>query len=164
VERRQPRRLDIKSKVEHMFLGQYQHSIDDKGRLTIPARYRDILAAEGAFVTLGFDRNLMVLSVPVFEHISKLINQTSVTDPTARILRRQIYSYAELVSVDKVGRILVPQFLRESVDLDGEAMIVGAGSYFEIWSPALWSGQISQMQSGDSGALRFMGLNLSSGE
>jgi len=164
VERRRPRRSDIKCKVEHMFLGQYQHSIDDKGRLTIPARYRDILAAEGAYVTLGFDRNLMVLSVPVFEHISKLINQTSVTDPDARILRRQIYSYAELVSVDKVGRILVPQFLRDSVELGNEAMLVGAGNYFEIWSPVLWAGQISQMQSGESGALRYMDLDLSSGE
>jgi len=164
VERRRPRRSDINCKVEHMFLGQYQHSIDDKGRLTIPARYRDILAAEGAYVTLGFDRNLMVLSVPVFEHISKLINQTSVTDPDARILRRQIYSYAELVSVDKVGRILVPQFLRDSVELGNEAMLVGAGNYFEIWSPALWAGQISQMQSGESGALRYMDLDLSSGE
>lgn len=74
MERRRTRRSDVNYKVEHMFLGQYQHSIDDKGRLTIPARYRDILAAEGAYVTLGFDRNLMVLSVPVFEHISKLIN------------------------------------------------------------------------------------------
>jgi MraZ protein len=147
-----------------MFLGQYQHSIDDKGRLTIPARYRDILAAEGAYVTLGFDRNLMVLSVPVFEHISKLINQTSVTDPDARILRRQIYSYAELVSVDKVGRILVPQFLRETVELGGETMIIGAGNYFEIWAPALWAGQVSQMQSGESGALRYMDLDLSSSD
>jgi MraZ protein len=69
-----------------------------------------------------------------------------------------------LVTVDKVGRILVPQFLRESVELDGEAMIIGAGNYFEIWSPSLWAGQISQMQSGESGALRFMDLDLSSGE
>ncbi len=80
------------------------------------------------------------------------------------ILRRQIYSYAELVSVDKVGRILVPQFLRDSVELGNEAMLVGAGNYFEIWSPALWAGQISQMQSGESGALRYMDLDLSSGE
>lgn len=147
-----------------MFLGQYQHSIDDKGRLTVPARYRDILAAEGAYVTMGFDRNLMVLSVPVFEHISKLINQTSVTDPDARILRRQIYSNAEFVAVDKVGRILLPQFLRDAIELGNDAMIVGAGNYFEIWSPVLWAGQISQMQSGETGALRFMDLDLSSGE
>jgi MraZ protein len=147
-----------------MFLGQYQHSVDEKGRLTIPARYRDILAAEGAYVTLGFDKNLMVLSVPVFEQLADRINQTSVTDPNARVLRRQIYSHAELVSVDKVGRILIPQFLRDSVGLDSEAMIVGAGNYFEIWSLSLWSGQISRMESGESDALRFMDLNLSSAD
>ena len=164
MERRTPRRSDVKGKLEHMFLGQYQHTVDEKGRLTIPARYRDILAAEGAYVTLGFDKNLIVLSVPVFEHLAKLINQTSVTDPNARGLRRQIYSYAELVSVDKVGRILIPQFLRTSAGLDGEAMIIGAGNYFEIWSLSLWSGQVSQMESGESAALRFLDLNLSSAD
>lgn len=68
------------------------------------------------------------------------------------------------MTVDKVGRILVPQFLRESVELGNEAMITGAGNYFEIWSPAFWTGQVSQMQSGESGALRYMDLDLSSGE
>jgi MraZ protein len=164
VERRFIRRSDVNLIVEHMFLGQYQHNIDEKGRLTIPARFRDLLVAQGAYITLGFDQNLMVLAVPSFEQVSKRVNHMSMTDPRARLLKRQIFSNAELVSVDKVGRILIPQFLREAVHLDSEAVVVGAGDYFEIWSPGLWSGQTAQMHDTEKDALSFMDLDLSLGE
>src|SRR5512145_1330440 len=107
-----------------MFLGQYQHSLDNKGRLTIPVRYRELLA-EGAYITQGFDRNLMVLTTSAFQGIAQRVNRMSVTDPEARSLRRLIYSHGEQVEVDKAGRILIPQFLREAAGLDGEAILVG---------------------------------------
>jgi MraZ protein len=144
-----------------MFLGQYQHSIDSKGRLTIPARFREVLAAEGAYVTQGFDHNLMVLTIPLFEKLSKRVNSLSLTDPLARQLRRKIFSNAELVEVDRAGRVLIPQFLREAVGLDGEAIVVGSGNYFEIWSPEGWSGETNQMIEAESDAQRFMDLDLS---
>ncbi|OGO66723.1 MAG: division/cell wall cluster transcriptional repressor MraZ [Chloroflexi bacterium RBG_19FT_COMBO_55_16] len=147
-----------------MFLGQYQHNIDEKGRLTIPARYRDLLAAQGAYVTLGFDKNLIVLTVPSFEQVSKRVNRMSMTDPKARLLKRLIFSNAQLVAVDKTGRILIPQFLREAVHLDSEAVVAGAGGYFEIWSPEFWSGQTNLMQDTEKDALSFMDLDLSLGE
>ena len=164
MERRLNRRSDINFKVEHMFLGQYQHNIDEKGRLTIPARYRDLLAAQGAYVTLGFDKNLIVLTVPSFEQVSKRVNRMSMTDPRARLLKRLIFSNAQLVAVDKTGRILIPQFLREAVHLDSEAVVAGAGGYFEIWSPEFWSGQTNLMQDTEKDALSFMDLDLSLGE
>ena len=164
MERRLNRRSDVNLNVEHMFLGQYQHNIDEKGRLTIPARYRDLLAAQGAYVTLGFDHYLMVLTVPSFEQVSMRVNRMSMTDPRARLLKRLIFSNAELVAVDKAGRILIPQFLREAVHLDSEAVVVGAGGYFEIWSPEFWSGQTNLMQDTEKDALSFMDLDLSLGE
>jgi len=164
VERRLNRRSDVKLSIEHMFLGQYQHNIDEKGRLTIPARYRDLLAAQGAYVTLGFDKNLIVLTVPSFEQVSKRVNRMSMTDPKARLLKRLIFSNAQLVAVDKTGRILIPQFLREAVHLDSEAVVAGAGGYFEIWSPEFWSGQTNLMQDTEKDALSFMDLDLSLGE
>jgi MraZ protein len=150
--------------VEHMFLGQYQHNIDEKGRMTIPARYRDLLATEGAYVTRGFDQNLMVLTVSYFEQVSKRVNSMSMTDHRARLLKRLIFSNAVLVTLDKAGRILIPQFLREAIHLNNEAVVVGAGGYFEIWSPEFWSGQTSLMQDTEKDALSFMDLDLSVGE
>ena len=146
-----------------MFLGQYQHNIDSKGRLTIPARFRELLVAEGAYVTQGFDNNLIVLTVPSFRQISQHVNRMSMTDPMARLLKRLIFSGADLVDVDKVGRILIPQFLREAADLDGEAMIVGVGDYFEIWSPDMWQDQVNQLKDVEANAQRFMSLDLAPG-
>ena len=95
-----------------MFLGQFQHNLDDKGRLMIPARYRDLLAA-GAYITQGFDKCLMVMTDAYFKEVYSLINAMNMADPTARMLRRLILSNAYPVEVDKVGRVLVPQNLRE---------------------------------------------------
>jgi MraZ protein len=146
-----------------MFLGQYQHNIDSKGRLTIPARFRELLVAEGAYVTQGFDNNLMVLTVPTFTQIYQRVNRMSMTDPMARLLKRLIFSTADRVDVDKVGRILIPQFLRDAVELDGEAVIVGVGDYFEIWSTNIWQDQIAQLKDVEANAQRFMALDLSPG-
>ncbi|HZD58320.1 MAG TPA: division/cell wall cluster transcriptional repressor MraZ [Anaerolineales bacterium] len=146
-----------------MFLGQYQHNIDSKGRLTIPARFRELLVAEGAYVTQGFDNNLMVLTVPTFTQIYQRVNRMSMTDPVARLLKRLIFSNADRVDVDKVGRILIPQFLRDAVELDGEAVIVGVGDYFEIWSTKIWQDQVAQLKDVEANAHRFMALDLSPG-
>jgi MraZ protein len=164
VERREIRRSDIKGILEQMFLGRYHHTIDGKGRLTVPARYRDLLAAEGAYLTQGFDQNINVYPQLIFERISLRVNQLSMTDPNARILRRLMFSNAELVVLDRTGRILIPQFLREELNLNGEAVIVGMGDYFEIWSPVQWAGQATMMEENEPIAMRFMDLDLSTGE
>jgi MraZ protein len=144
-----------------MFLGQYQHSIDNKGRLTIPSRFRELLAAEGAYILQGFDRNLIVLPEPAFERISNRLNSMSMTDSNARALRRQIFSSAERVDADRTGRILIPEYLRQSANLVTDAMVIGAGNYFEIWSPDLWGQQVAQIQEDDSNGQRFALLDLS---
>ena len=143
-----------------MFLGQYRHTIDDKGRLTIPARFRDLLE-EGAYITQGFERNLMVLTSPGFEAMTHQVNRSSITDPTARALKRLLFSTADRVSPDKNGRILIPQFLRERNQLDGEAVLVGVGDYFEIWTPEEWDQQLDQLQDTEANEQRFIGLDLS---
>jgi MraZ protein len=143
-----------------MFLGQYEHTIDEKGRLTIPSRYRDLLM-DGAYITQGFEQNLMVLTAAAFDHISNRVNRMSMTDPIARQLKRLIFSHADRVEVDRAGRILIPQFLRSSAQLDGAAIMVGVGDYFEIWSPEQWQEQNSLLQDGEANAQRFAALDLS---
>lgn len=152
--------LTLRDKLELMFLGQFYHSLDDKGRLTIPARFRELLADEGAYIMQGFDQNLMVLTRNSFEAISRRINQTSMTDPTARLLRRLLFSTADRIEVDRVGRILLPQFLRQTAGLDSEAVVVGAGEHFEIWSPERWEAQTEQINDAEANAQRFEAYEL----
>jgi len=145
-----------------MFLGQFQHNLDEKGRLMIPARYRELLAA-GAFITQGFDKCLMVMTDAYFAQVYDRINSMNLADPTARLLRRLILSNAYPVEVDKVGRILVPGNLRQGIALDGEAIVAGQGDYFEVWNPADWNMQMDQLQDIETNNQRFATLDLSRG-
>jgi MraZ protein len=142
-----------------MFLGQYEHTIDEKGRLTIPVRFRAPLEG-GAYVTQGFDQNLIILTADSFQQMYERVKDLSVTDPTSRMLRRLIFSNADRVEVDRAGRILIPQFLRQATGLEGSAVVVGAGEYFEIWSPARWAEQNRKLQESEANAQRFAALEL----
>ena len=144
-----------------MFLGQYQHNLDDKGRLMIPARYRDLLAA-GAFITQGFDRCLMVMTDAYFQDVYARINSMNMADPAARMLRRLILSNAYAVDVDRVGRILVPQNLREFLGINnGELVVAGQGEYFEVWTPEEWQAQMERLQDVEANEQRFATLDFS---
>lgn len=143
-----------------MFLGQFQHNLDDKGRLMIPARFRELLAA-GAFITQGFDRCLMVMTDTYFREVYERISAMNLADPMARLLRRLILSNAYPVEIDKVGRILLPQNLRQSILLEGEAILAGQGDYFEVWNPAEWNAQMAQLQDIETNNQRFATLDLS---
>jgi MraZ protein len=144
-----------------MFLGQFQHNLDDKGRLMIPARFRELLEG-GAFITQGFDKCLMVMTEAYFKQVYERIEAMNLADPTARLLRRLILSNAYPVEVDKVGRILMPQNLRTFLGIEnGELIVSGQGEYFEVWTPALWSEQMAQLQDTDANNQRFSTLDLS---
>ncbi|MBK9006045.1 MAG: division/cell wall cluster transcriptional repressor MraZ [Anaerolineae bacterium] len=144
-----------------MFLSQFQHNLDDKGRLMIPARYRDLLAA-GAFITQGFDKCLMVMTDAYFKEVYERINNMNMADASARMLRRLILSNAYPVEVDKVGRILVPQNLREFLGVSsGELTVAGQGDYFEVWTPADWKSQMDNLQDVEANQQRFATLDLS---
>ena len=141
-----------------MFLGRYEHNIDEKGRLTIPARYRELLE-NGAYVTQGFDHNLIVHPSVFFEELSQKVNRLAYNDPNARQLKRFMFSTAERCDIDRVGRILIPQFLREAAGLSDVVMMVGAGDYFEIWAPEHWERQDQLLQDSET-SQRFAALNL----
>jgi MraZ protein len=142
-----------------MFLNQYQHFFDDKGRLTIPSKFRE-LPAEGAFVVQGLDRNLMVLPPAVFQLIYNRLMAMNLTDPTARLLRRIILGNALPVVPDGAGRILLSQNLKEYADLKENVVFVGQGDYFEIWSPELWKEQEAQVSDAETNSQRFAALDL----
>jgi MraZ protein len=145
-----------------MFLGQFHHNLDDKGRLTIPARYRDLLVPAGAYIMQGFDQNLIVLPSGNYEEFFQQIRKMSITDPKARSLRRLFFSTAEHVEVDKAGRILISQFLRSYAGLECPLVVVGMGDYFELWSPEAWKIQNEQLQDPELNSDRFAVFNLGS--
>ena len=147
--------------VELMFLGQFQHNLDDKGRLMIPARFRELLEG-GAFITQGFDKCLMVLTEAYFKQVYERIEAMNLADPTARMLRRLILANAYPVEVDKVGRIVVPQNLRAFLGIEnGELVVAGQGDYFEVWTPATWGEQMALLQDSEANNARFSTLDLS---
>ena len=144
-----------------MFFGQYRHNVDEKGRLIVPARFRDVLAAAGAYVMEGFDRNLMVMTTSTFERITDKVAQTNLLDPKARKLSRKIFSNAYAVDVDRAGRILLPLNLRPLADLETEVIVVGVGDYFELWSPANWASQVEMLRELSADNQGFENLELS---
>jgi MraZ protein len=145
-----------------MFLGEYRHSIDNKDRLTVPVRYRELLD-DGAYILRGFDRNLMVLTTKAFEAVSQNLDQKSFTDPLTRDLRRLIFGSASRLEIDKAGRILIPDFLCEKAKItcDKEVVLVGQGSYFEIWSTDEWALQQKALDEAEANSERFKVLDLS---
>lgn len=143
-----------------MFLGQYEHNIDDKGRLTIPARYRELLDP-GAHITRGFDRNLIVLTSTSWNSLCGQIKNLNNMDLKARDLKRKILANAHPVEVDKIGRILIPPFLRSFACLDGPAVLIGQDTYFEVWSKPLWDVENARLDNVEADPELQNALNIS---
>lgn len=117
--------------------GQIRHTIDEKGRLTIPAHFRPELA-QGAIVTKGFDPCLTLYPIPTWEALAQKVNALPITDRLARDFRRFVFGSASEVALDRQGRVLIPVYLREYAFLGGEATVVGNYTYLEIWNPERW--------------------------
>ena len=120
-----------------MFLGKFVHTLDSKGRLTIPAKFRADLE-EGLVVTRGMDDCLFAFPMARWEQLAAQISDLPITDGRARSLKRFLFANASDLSPDKQGRVLIPPRLREFAGLDGEVLVAGLNDYFEIWSPEAW--------------------------
>ncbi|MBI4246680.1 MAG: division/cell wall cluster transcriptional repressor MraZ [Candidatus Rokubacteria bacterium] len=118
-----------------MFRGRYQHTIDPKGRLSIPARFRDVLAEhDGHLVVVPNENALEVFPLEEFERLEAKINEQSMFDPEVRKLGRLYISRAKEVALDGAGRILVPPDSRQQAGLAKDVTLIGLGrKYFEVW-------------------------------
>ena len=143
-----------------MFIGEYSHTIDDKGRLTIPARFRAPLA-EGCFISRGFDQHLIIYTRSDFQVLSAKASRLSLTNLQHRDLWRMFYGAAHEDTPDNQGRIQVPQFLRDYAGLDGEVRLIGIGQFVEVWSARAWNQKQQQLNDPASNAERFATLDLS---
>ncbi len=127
-----------------MFMGRYNHTIDPKGRLSIPSKYREILGDEFV-VSKGMDGCLFVYANEDWKAFEEKLASLPLINQEARQFARFFLSGAQYVTVDKQGRILMPQDLREFAGLEKDVVLAGTGGRIEIWSLAKWnenSGQV----------------------
>lgn len=125
-----------------MFLGEFQHSIDDKGRVAIPAKFRAPLA-DGLVVTRGLDKCLYVWTIDQWTEMAQKLSKLPVMQSDARRITRHFFSGAVDAKPDKLGRIIVPQFLREYAGLGDDVVVVGVYSRIEIWGKESWESERS---------------------
>ena len=139
---------------DFMFLGEYAHTIDDKGRLTIPAKFRSDLAA-GLVLTRGFDQNLMLYPVEGWKDLAASISERGLTNQRVRAFRRRVFSGAADLTPDRQGRILVPAYLREFAGIDGSVVVAGMFDFIEIWSVENWENKRTEIEDSDWEDLGF---------
>lgn len=120
-----------------MFLGQHEHNLDDKGRLSLPSKFRERLGAS-FIVTKGLDRCLFIYSMSEWENIDRRLRELSTTKSDARSFARMFFAGAAECECDKQGRINIPPQLREHADLSREAVVIGVGNRVEVWSRDRW--------------------------
>lgn len=141
-----------------MFLGSHRHNLDAKGRLAIPARFRDGLAG-GLVLTRGFDRCIALYPMATWEALAVRINELPVADPDVRQFRRLVFSEAVDATPDTQGRILIPLALREFAGIEREAIVIGVHNSVEVWSPERWRSTASAIDaSTDAIAARLAGM------
>jgi MraZ protein len=131
-----------------VFLGEFIHTTDDGGRLTIPARFRDDLA-DGLVVTRGLDRCLAIYPMDEWNRLAERVSALPMTDRRARAFRRLVFANAADATLDSHGRMLIPPRLREYAGLDGEVVVTGLNTYIELWNPDAWSEERAHVEGDD---------------
>jgi len=121
-----------------VFLGRFDNRLDDKGRISMPAKFRARLA-EGFVVTRGFEGCLTIYPMSEWQKLAEGLARFPVTDQKARALRRVLFAQAADTELDKQGRMLIPEYLRESAGLSADVVVAGMDAYIEIWDRGRWT-------------------------
>jgi len=131
-----------------MFMGEYNHTVDEKGRLIIPAKFREELGNEFV-ITKGLDDCLFVYNNTEWKALEDKLRALPLTNKNARTFARFMLGGAATVELDKQGRILIPQVLRNFAFLDKEIVLVGIANRIEIWNKTKWdaASNIDDMES-----------------
>jgi len=119
------------------FMGTYTPKLDDKGRLILPAKFRDALA-EGVVVTAGQEKCLNVFPAEVFARVAEQAQARGMTSRSGREQARMLFSNAEEATPDKQGRIAIPPHLRGYAAISRDVVVTGVMDRVEIWEPARW--------------------------
>lgn len=132
-----------------LFLGEFEHTIDDKSRLAVPARFRAALQ-DGLFITRGLDRCLVIWDADSWRAQAERVRSLNPWQGDARRLQRHFFSGAVPAQPDKLGRIVIPQFLREYAQLDADVIVVGLADRIEVWARGEWERERSEAERGSA--------------
>lgn len=135
------------------FFGTFEHSIDERGRVAIPARYRSAFV-DGGVIRPGPEGGIELYTNADFnaQFSTRQAEATGNDNPAARRLRRNFMSVAFPVELDKQGRILIERQLRDSAMLTGKILIIGCGDYLELWHPDRWAEELARIASTEGAA------------
>ncbi len=120
-----------------MFTGEFQHTLDEKGRVIIPARLREGLG-DTFMITRGLDGCLFIYHFDTWTKIEQKVKELPLARKDARAFARYFFSGAAEVEIDRQGRVLIPQNLREHAAIEKEVMIIGVSDRVEVWSEKAW--------------------------
>ena len=120
-----------------MLIGEYTHTIDDKNRLSLPAKFRQELGKK-VILTPGLDGCLFVFTMKQWQSISAKLGESSMLQSDSRSFNRFMFAGAEEADVDSIGRILLPEFLRKRAKLKDKAVLIGVQDRVEIWDESEW--------------------------
>lgn len=120
-----------------MFIGEYSHNLDDKGRVAIPAKFRALLKS-GAVVTRGLDNCLFLYTKKEWEKLAEKLASLPISQANSRAFARLMLAGAMEVEMDKQGRAILPEYLRSFAGLQKSVIIAGLYSRVEIWDAAKW--------------------------
>jgi len=143
--------------LEGYFAGEFAHSLDEKGRLAIPAKFRARFK-EGAVVTRWVGECLAVFPTPEWDALNAEIGKRPRTDPAVARFRHFILAGAHEADPDGQGRVVVPAHLREYAHLGGEAIVIGNSDHLEVWEPGRWRANLERVQSEIERDLRDLGI------
>jgi MraZ protein len=129
-----------------LFLGEYEHALDERGRVTLPKKIRLELGREEVVLSRGFDACIFGFDKESWEKEATKQLESPVTDEKARAIRRYMFAGAEKVETDKLGRILMPTLLKEYAHINRDVMVIGAGDHFEIWDKKAWKEYASALK------------------
>ena len=121
-----------------MFIGEYSHSLDDKGRLSVPKKFRNALA-KGAFVTRGLDNCLFLYTKVEWAKLAEKLDNLPFAQANTRAFARLMLAGAMDVEVDKQGRIILPEYLRSYATLKKDVVVAGLYNRLELWDAGKWS-------------------------
>jgi MraZ protein len=124
--------------VTQMLIGEYTHTIDDKNRLSLPAKFRAEMGKK-IVVTPGLDQCLFVFTQKEWEKIQMKLSSSSLLQADNRSFNRFMFAGAVEAEVDSIGRILIPDFLRDRANLKNKVVLIGVSSRVEIWNEKTWS-------------------------
>ncbi len=121
-----------------MLIGEYIHTIDDKNRISLPSKFRKEMGKK-IVITPGFDNCLFIFTSKEWIKISEQLSTPSFLQSDSRGLNRYMFGGATEIDVDSIGRILIPDFLKARVGLDGKAALIGVKNRVEVWNEKAWS-------------------------